>query len=122
MIEAYLREDVDWDGITQEAEEEDTTEISLHAITNKDLTETMKTYGRIGLSKFLVLIDSGSTYNFRSLALAHMSKSKPIEEGGMDMTIASREKIHSPSKCVHVLVELQGMTFTRLLYSAIGRL
>jgi len=122
VIEANLREDVDWDGITQEAEEEDTTEISLHAITNKDPTETMKTYGRIGLSKFLVLIDPGSTHNFMSLALAHMSKSQPTKEGGMDMTIASGEKIHSPSKCVHVPVELQGMTFTRLLYSAIGRL
>jgi hypothetical protein len=43
MIEAYLREDVDGDGIAQEAEEEDTPKISLHAITGKDPTKTMKT-------------------------------------------------------------------------------
>jgi hypothetical protein len=48
MIEAYLREDEDGDGITQDEEEEDTSEVSLHAITSKDPTETMKTCGRIG--------------------------------------------------------------------------
>jgi hypothetical protein len=91
-----LREDEDGDGIAQDASEEDTPEISLPAITGKDPTVTMKTYGRIGLSKFLVLIDSGSTHNFMSLSLARMLKLQPAEEGGMDVTIASGEKSHSP--------------------------
>jgi hypothetical protein len=104
MIEAYLREDEDGDGITQD-EEEDTPEISLHAITIKDPTETMKTYGRIGQSIFLVLIDSGSTHNFISLSLARVLKLQPAEEGGMDVVITSGEKIRSPGKCVPV--ELQ---------------
>lgn len=90
MIEAYLREDVDGDGIAEEAE--DTPKISLHAITGKDPTKTMKTYGRIGLSKFLVHIDSGSTHNFMSLSLAHVLNLQPAKEGGMDVTIASGEK------------------------------
>jgi len=34
------------------------------------------------------------------------------EDRGMDVTIASGENIYSPSKCVQVPVELQGMTFT----------
>jgi hypothetical protein len=38
MIDTYLREDVDGDRIAQDAEEEDTLEISLHAITGKDPT------------------------------------------------------------------------------------
>jgi len=37
MIDTYLREDVDGDRIAQDAEE-DTLEISLHAITGKDPT------------------------------------------------------------------------------------
>jgi putative component of membrane protein insertase Oxa1/YidC/SpoIIIJ protein YidD len=66
----------------------------------------MKTYGRIGLSKFLVLIDSSSNQNFMSLSLARVLNLHPVEEGGMDVTIASGEKIHSPGKCVQVPVEL----------------
>jgi hypothetical protein len=112
MIKAYLREDVDGDGIAHEAEEEDTPEISLHAITGKDPTETMKTYGGIGLLKFFVLVDSGSTHNFMSLSFARMLNLQSAEEGGMEVTIAPGEKIHSPGKCVQVPVELQGMTFT----------
>jgi hypothetical protein len=57
-----------------------------------------------------------------SLSLARMLNLQLAEDGGMDVTIASGEKIYNPSKCVQVPVELQGMTFTRLLYSAIGRL
>jgi hypothetical protein len=84
----------------------------LHANTGKDPTETMKTYGKIGLSKFLVLIDSGSTYNFMSLSLARALNLQLVEEGGMDVTIALGEKIHSPGKCVQVPVKFQGMAFT----------
>jgi hypothetical protein len=112
MIEAYLREDGDGDGIAQDAEEVDTPEVSLNAITGKDPTETMKTYGRIGLSTFVVLIDSGSTHNFMGLSLARGLKLQLAEEGGVDVTIASGEKIHSPGKCIQIPVELQGMTFT----------
>jgi hypothetical protein len=112
MSEADLREDGDGDGIAQDAEEVDTPEVSLHAITGKDPTETMKTNGRIGLSTFVVLIDSGSTHNFMSLSLARGLKLQPAEEGGVDVTIASGEKIPSPGKCIQILVKLQGMTFT----------
>jgi hypothetical protein len=41
MIEVYMREDEDKDVMTQDEEEEDTLEISLHAITGKDPTKTM---------------------------------------------------------------------------------
>jgi hypothetical protein len=84
----------------------------LHAITGKDRTETIKTYGRIGRSIFLVLIDSGSTHNFMSLSLARVLKLQPAKEGGMDVVIALGEKIHSPGKCVQIPIELQGRIFT----------
>jgi len=108
MIEAYLREDEDGDVMAQDEEEEDTLEISLHAITGKDAPDTIKVYGRIGQSIFLALIDSGSIHNFMSLAHAHLLKLQPAEEGGgMDVIIASGEKIRSPGKCVQIPVELQ---------------
>jgi hypothetical protein len=119
IIEAYLIEDIDGDGIAQE---EDTPEISLHAITGKDPTETMKTYGRIGLSNFFALIDSGCTDNFMSLSLARVLNLQPAEEGGMDVTIASGEKIHSPGKCSSSSRIARHDFYHRLLYSAIGRL
>jgi hypothetical protein len=110
MIEAYLGEDEEGDVITQD-EEDDTLEMSLHAITGKDTPETMKIYGRFGRSVFLVLINSGSTHNFMCLALARLLKLQLAEEGGMDMIIASVEKICSPSKCVQIPIELQGKIF-----------
>jgi hypothetical protein len=110
-----MREDEDGDVMTPDEEEDGTPEISLHAITaitGNGPIETMKTYGRIGWSNLLVLIDSGNTHNFMSLSLAHVLKLQLGEEGGMDVTITSGEKIRSPDKCVQVPVELQGMIFT----------
>jgi hypothetical protein len=78
----------------------------------KDTPETMKIYERIGWSIFLVLIDSGSTHNFMSLALPRLLKLQPAEEGGMDVIIASGEKIRSLGQCVQIPVELQGRIFT----------
>jgi hypothetical protein len=46
MIEAYLEEDEDRD-VMHDEEEDDTPDISLHAITSKGTLETMKIYGRI---------------------------------------------------------------------------
>jgi len=91
MIEVYLREDGDGDGIAQDAEEVYTLEVSLHAITGKDPTETMKTYERIGLSTFVVLIDSGSTHNFMSLPLARGLKLQPAGKGGCDHRLRGKD-------------------------------
>jgi hypothetical protein len=71
----------------------------------------MKVYGRIRKSIFLTLIDLGSTHNFISLALPHMLKLQPTEGEGMEVMIASKEKIRSPGKCVQISVELQGRIF-----------
>jgi len=111
MIKAYLGEDEDRDVMMHDEEEDDTPGISLHAITSKGTLETMKIYGRIQQSIFLVLIDSGSTHNFMSLALARLLRLQPIEDGGMDMIVASGEKIRIPGKCVQILV-LQGWIFS----------
>jgi len=51
----------------------------------------------------LVLIDSGSTHNF--VSLAHLLKLQP-EEGGMDVIAASGDRIHSPGKYLQVPIEL----------------
>jgi hypothetical protein len=53
-----------------------------------------------------VLIDSGSTHNFMSLALTQLLRLQPTEEGGMDVIVASGEKIRIPGKCVKIPVEL----------------
>jgi hypothetical protein len=60
----------------------------------------MKVYGRIRKSIFLTLIDLGSTH-----------KLQPTEGEGMEVMIASKEKIRSPGKCVQISVELQGRIF-----------
>jgi hypothetical protein len=92
MIETYLREDGDGDGIAQDAEEVDTPEVSLHAITDKDPIETM-TYGRIGLSTFVVLIDSGSTHTFMSLSLARGLITTCRGRGGCDHRLGGKDPL-----------------------------
>jgi len=111
MIEAYLREEEDGEEIAQVEEEEVIPEISLHAMTGKDNPETMKIYGRIGKTIFLALIDSGSTHNFMSLALARKLGLQPTKGEGMEVVIASGERISSPGKCIQISVELQGRIF-----------
>jgi hypothetical protein len=111
MIEAYLREEEDGEEITQVQEEEVIPEISLHAMTRKDNPETMKIYGRIGKTIFLALIDSGSTHNYMSLALANKLGLQPTKGEGMEVVIASGERICSPGKCIQISVELQGRIF-----------
>jgi hypothetical protein len=72
----------------------------------------MQIYGRIRQSNFLVLIDSGSTHNFMSLALAQLLRLQLKMEGGMDVMVASGEKLRSPGKCVQIPIELQGWKFS----------
>jgi hypothetical protein len=51
-----------------------------------------------------------------SLSLARVLKLQPAEEGGMDVVIATGEKIRSPGKCVQIPIELQGRIFAVDLY------
>ncbi len=71
----------------------------------------MKVYGQIGNTISLALIDSGSTHNFVSLALAKLLKLQPKDKGGMEVIVASGDRIRSPGKCLQVPVELQGWNF-----------
>jgi hypothetical protein len=68
----------------------------------------MKIYGRIEQSNFLVLIDSGSTHSFMSLALAQLLRLQPKKEGGMDVMVVLGEKLRSPGKCVQIPVDKAG--------------
>jgi len=94
----------------EEDDEGDLPKISLHAIRGKVASETMKVYGQVGRRISLVLNDSKRANNFLILALAQLLGLQP-EGGGMDVIITSGDKIHSPGKCIQVLVELQGCCF-----------
>ena len=113
LIEAYRGEDNDGNGVITEEEEEvdDSPKISLHAITGRDALDTMKIYGQIGRSISLVLIDSESTHNFMSLALAEVLELILKRGEAMEVIVASGKKIQSPEKCNPIVVELQGWNF-----------
>ena len=59
----------------------------------------------------MVLIESGSTHNFMSLALAEVLELISKRGEAMEVIVASREKIQSPGKCNPIVVELQGWKF-----------
>jgi len=46
-----------------------------------------------------------------SLALAKLLKLQPKGKGGMEVIVASGDRIRSPGKCLQVPVELQGCNF-----------
>lgn len=71
----------------------------------------MHVYGLIGKTISLVLIDSGSTHNFLSLALARLLGLQP-QEGRMEVMVASGERIRSPGRFEQVPLELQGWGFS----------
>jgi hypothetical protein len=95
----------------EEEESEDLPKISLHAITGRDALDTMKVYGQVGRSISLVLIDSGSTHNFMSLALTEVLGLILKKGETMKVIMASGEKIISPRECQPIAMELQGWKF-----------
>jgi hypothetical protein len=111
MIEACLDGDGDVVMEDEEGEDENPLEISLHAIQGKEAPKTMNVYGLIDRTISLALIDSGRTHNFVSLALAQLLNLQPQEGGGMEVIVASGEKIRSLGKCFQVSLRLQGVSF-----------
>ncbi|XP_062153129.1 uncharacterized protein LOC133861362 [Alnus glutinosa] len=100
-----------------EAEDHDNQEwfreqpiISLQALTGTPNPHTMRVGGYLGNLRVIVLMDSGSTHNFLNPQIAHQLGLKP-KEGGMNVTMANREKISCTGLCTLVLIWLQGEPF-----------
>nr|GEW24072.1 retrotransposon Gag domain, retroviral aspartyl protease [Tanacetum cinerariifolium] len=76
-----------------DSDQEETAEISLHAILAKPHPTTMKVRGNLHSTEVLILIDGGSTHNFISDVLVNELKltSKPVAPFGVQIEEATWE-------------------------------
>ncbi|KAJ8753628.1 hypothetical protein K2173_025619 [Erythroxylum novogranatense] len=99
--------DDDTDMKIEDAESADNPTISLHAIYDFEGPETMRVQGKLANRRVMVLIDSGSTHNFVSERFVRKVGLQPIKRGGMEVSVASGEKLVSSGKCNQIQLNLQ---------------
>ncbi|KAH7561333.1 hypothetical protein JRO89_XS10G0212800 [Xanthoceras sorbifolium] len=79
------------------------SKIYLHAIARTCAVETMRIQGKLGHTLTIVLVDSGSTYNFMSEKLAQKVGLQPKTGEHFKVMVSSGEK----SLCTQVSLTLQ---------------
>lgn len=82
--------------------------ISLHALSSSDNNDTIKVVGSVKKNKIMLLIDSGSTYNFLDPVTAktiscELQPSQPIM-----VTMGDEYKVMSTAFCPKFCWEMQG--------------
>ncbi|KAD4888929.1 hypothetical protein E3N88_21002 [Mikania micrantha] len=96
----------------QESNEE-TAEISLHAILGRPHPTTMKVHGKINQTEVLILVDGGSTHNFVSDVLVNELKleTQLIEPFGVQ--IGNGDVIRCGRICKNIPVQVGELTITQ---------
>ncbi|KAF7825223.1 retrotransposon-related protein [Senna tora] len=90
----------------------DFAEISLHASLGRTVGTTMKLKGSISGRKVLILVDSGSTYNFISFKLVEKLKIPTQQVAQFGVQIGNGEIIKYNSLCKHLTVQLSYYPFS----------
>ncbi|RZC65112.1 hypothetical protein C5167_008797 [Papaver somniferum] len=97
-------------------QDDEVTEISLHAISSSQTPETMRVMGKLGLKPVTVLIDSGSTHNFVCERIAEKIGLHPIPKGKLEVIVATRERVSSSGICLQTQLTLQGVPISVDVY------
>lgn len=98
------------------AEEDDTAEISFHAILGKSSYATMKLQGTLNGRHVLILVDSGSTHNFVSEKLVEELQLQAQAVPSFGVQIGKGQVITCNQLCPNLVVHLPGLTnYPRLL-------
>jgi hypothetical protein len=96
--------------------DEEKPEISLHAITGSNHSNTMRLIGWIGSHKIIVLVDSGSTHNFLDSSVGKKLKVSISREQRIKVKVANGDEVVSEGKCMQIEVQLQKFYFTTDAY------
>ena len=92
-------------------------EITLHALTGWSAPRTMRVNAKVGFFNIVVLIDSGSTYNFMSTRMAALLRLLVVPTKAFTVRVANEARLQCQGKFEKVQVLLQGIPFTLTLYS-----
>ena len=91
--------------------EEDNGEISLHAMKGWTNNKIIKVEGKMGGSKLMVLIDSGSTHSFLDEGTGRRMKCPLVSTQPLTVTVTNGSKVMSNLACVGFCWEMQGEGF-----------
>ncbi|XP_058008100.1 uncharacterized protein LOC131182808 [Hevea brasiliensis] len=86
-------------------------EISLHAITGTQTSQSMRLRGVWNGLQVLILVDSGSTHSFISLAKLSENGVNVDATAGVRVKVANGEQLHSPGICKKATINLYPIFF-----------
>ncbi|WCJ37220.1 hypothetical protein M5689_018372 [Euphorbia peplus] len=86
-------------------------EISLHAITGIQNSQTMQLKAQVAGQTMLILVDSGSIHNFVNKQDALQLGLPMTVKPGLQVTVANGEKVHSPGICAQIPIQVNTETF-----------
>ena len=104
MLEVNPGVEMEKEDLMEMSYEEENPEISLHAITGNNHPNTMRLIGCIGNHKIIVLVDSGSTYNFLDSSVGKKLKVSISREQRIKMRVANGKEVVSEGKCMQLAV------------------
>lgn len=96
--------------------QEDTPEISFHAIAGSTTPQTMQMKGSLGRHPLVILIDSGSTHNFLDPKVVKKARLSIQGSSAMEVMVATGERLPSKGMCVDVTLTIQGSLITTDFY------
>lgn len=96
-------------------EENEESEISLHAICGNVGSSTMRVYGKIKSAPVIILIDSGNTDNFISSEV--VSKLQMNDTRILSVKVASSNKMRSQGIFTELQFSVQGIKFTESFHA-----
>ncbi|KAH9704605.1 hypothetical protein KPL70_011534 [Citrus sinensis] len=92
-------------------------EITYYTLMGWTAPQTMRVSAKIGPSKIVVLIDSGSTHNFISSRLANLLQLLVLPTSGFSVKVANSETLLCKGKFKKVQLFLQDIPFILTLYA-----
>ncbi|KAL5723187.1 hypothetical protein ACHQM5_006611 [Ranunculus cassubicifolius] len=93
--------------------DDQTPEISLHAMAGAHSSDTMIVVGSLRNKQVSVLVDTGSTHNFVCQRMAKKAGLQRTSKGSLEVMVASGGRLSSSGKCSHTQLNLQEWDFSQ---------
>lgn len=117
----YMMEEVEWVSKDEEEKEKEVVvhsetevleshvpKISLHAISGTPKPSTMRLMGKIGMSKVVIVVDTGSTHNFLDPSVAKKNNLPVTQYNRLRVRVANGDTMLADGGCEKVAVKMQG--------------
>lgn len=90
--------------------------ISSHAISGTPKLSIMRLVGKIGMSKVVILVDTGSTHNFLDPSFAKKNNLEVTKYNRLRVRVANGDTMLADGGCEKVAVKMQGHSYEADFY------